>query len=70
MELISQIFFVITSVNIWKNKFKEGRDDIVLKKAGRTIILDDHLIRKVKDITIGTRQAGDVIDRRQIVNIA
>ena len=63
--------FIRTSVNNWKNKFKEGRDgDVVLKKVGRPNILDDHLIRKVKDIAIGTRQAGGVINRRQILNIA
>ena len=28
------------------------------------------MIRKVKDIAIGTRQAGAVINRRQILNIA
>ena len=32
--------------------------------------MDDHLIRKVKDIAIGTRQAGGVFNRRQILNIA
>ena len=32
--------------------------------------MDDKLIKKVKDIAIGTRQAGGVINRRQIVNIA
>ena len=37
---------------------------------GRPNILDDHLIRKVKDIAIETRQAGGVIDRRLILNIA
>ena len=32
--------------------------------------MDDHLIRKVKDIAIGTRQVGGVINRRQILKIA
>ena len=63
--------FIRTSVNNWKNKFKRSRDgDVVLKKVGRTNILDDHLIQKVKDITTGTRQAGGVINRKQILNIA
>ena len=62
--------FIRTSVNNWKNKFKWGRDVAVLKKVGRPNILDDHLIRKVMDIAIGTRQAGGVINRKQIVNIA
>ena len=32
--------------------------------------MDDHLIRKVKDIEIGTRKTGGVINRRQTLNIA
>jgi len=62
--------FIRTSVNNWKNKFKGGRNDVVFKKVGRPNILDDHLLRKVKDVAIGTRQAGGVINRRQIINIA
>ena len=56
----------------WKNKSKGGEcdGDVVLKKVDRSNILGDHLIRKVKDIAIGTRQAGGVINRRQILNIA
>ena len=60
-----------TSVNNCKNKFKEDRDgDVVLKKVGRPNVLDDHLIRKVKNIAIWTRQAGGVINTKQIFNIA
>ena len=62
--------FIRTSVNNWKNKCKTGGDTFVFKKAGRPNLLDDNLIRKVKDIAIETRQAGGVINRRQIVNIA
>ena len=40
----------------------------MLLKVGRPNILDHHLICKVKDIAIGTRQAGVVINKRQIVN--
>ena len=44
--------------------------DVVLKKVGRPNVLDDHLIRKVKNIAMGTRQAGGVINRKQTFNIA
>ena len=44
--------------------------DVVLKKVGRPNVLDDHLIRKVKNVAMGTRQAGGVINRKQIFNIA
>ena len=63
--------FIRTSVNNWKNKFKGSHDgDVALKKVGRPNILDDHLIRKVKDNATGTRQASGVVNRREILNIA
>ena len=62
--------FIRTSVNNRKNKCKTGDDNFVFKKVGRTNLLEDNLIKKVKDIAIGTHQAGGVINRRQIVNIA
>ena len=42
----------------------------MFKKAGRPNLLDSNLIKKVKDIAIGTRTARGVINRRQILNIA
>ena len=42
----------------------------MFKKAGRPNLLNENLIRKVKDIAIGTRAAGGVINRKQIINIA
>ena len=57
-------------MNNWKNKCKTGGDNFVFKKVGRPNLLDDNLIKKVKDIAIGTRQAGGVINTRQVVNIA
>ena len=62
--------FIRTSVNNWKNKCKTGGDNFVFKKVGRPNLLDDNLIKKVKDIAIGTRQASGVINRRGIVNRA
>lgn len=58
-----------TSVNNWKKKCNTG-EDVVFKKPGRPNLLNQSLIKKVKDIAIGTRQAGGVINRRQILNIA
>ena len=51
-----------TSVNNWKNKYKFGGDNFVFKTVGRANLLDDNLTKKVKDIEIGTRQAGRVIN--------
>ena len=59
--------FIRTSVNNWKNKCKTGGDNFVFKKVGRPNLLVDHLIKKVEDIAIGIRQAGGVINGRQII---
>ena len=56
-----------TTVNSWKAKSKNKS---VFNKAGRPNILNENLIKKVKDITIGTRAAGGVINRKQILNTA
>ena len=53
-------------MNNWKNKCKTGIDNFVFKKEGRPNVLDDNLIKKVENIAIGTRQAGGVINRRQL----
>ena len=52
-----------------EEKCKTGGDNFVFKKVGRPNLLHDNLIKKVKDIAIRTRQAGGVINKRQIVNI-
>ena len=57
-----------TTVNSWKAKSKVANP--TFKKAGRPNLLDETLLKKVKDIAIGTRPAGGVINRKQILNIA
>ena len=59
-----------TTVNSGKTKFKDtSTGNISFKKAGRPNLLNDNLIKKVKDIAIGTRAAGGAINRKQIINI-
>ena len=57
-----------TMVNSYKTKCKVASP--TFKKAGRPNLLDETLPKKVKDIAIGTRAAGGVINRKQILNIA
>ena len=57
-----------TTVNSWKAKCKVANP--IFKKAGRPNLLDETLLKKVQDIAIGTRAAGGVINRKQILNIA
>ena len=42
---------------------------LTFKKAGRPNLLDETLLKNVKDIAIGTRAASGVINRKQILNI-
>ena len=57
-----------TTVNSWKAKSK---NESVFNKAGRPNILGESLIKKlIIDRAIGTRTAGGVINRKQILNIA
>ena len=60
--------FKRTTVNSWKNKFKNN-ENVVVKTVGRPNILDDRLLKKVKDIAIGTRRTAGVINRRQLISI-
>ena len=57
-----------TTVNSWKAKCKVA--DPTFKKAERPNLLDKTLLKKVKHIAIGTRTAGGVMNRKQILNIA
>ena len=65
----SAIQFNRTSVNCWKDKSKSCSDDGDYRKAGRTNILNDALLVKVKDIALGTRMTGGVINSKQLTNI-
>ena len=57
-----------TTVNPWKAKGEIANP--TFKKAERPNLLDKTLLKKVKDIAIGTRAAGGVINRKQILNVA
>ena len=57
-----------TTVNSWKTKCKVANP--TFKKAERPNLLNETLLKKVKDIVIGTRTAGGVLNRKHILNIA
>ena len=61
--------FIKTTVNTWKKKCNDG-DWTVMKRVGRANLLDSGMLKKVKDIALGTRMAGGVISRRQLISIA
>ena len=61
--------FIRTTVNTWKKKCNDG-DWTVIKRIGILNLLDSGMLKKIKDITLGTRMAGGVINRRQPISIA
>ena len=59
-----------TTVNNWKKRFAAGAEgNVAFRKCSRPNLLNDHL-KKVKGIVMGTRLAGGVINRRQVMCIA
>ena len=58
-----------TSVNSWKSKIKDKKENSLAKRSGRPNLLSDDLLKKTKDIIIGTRIAGTVISRRMVIAI-
>ena len=44
-------------------------DWTIIKRIGRPNLLDSGMLKKVKDIALGTRMAGGVINRRQLISI-
>ena len=67
-EKYPTIQFHRTSANYWKDKSKSRSDDGDYKKVGRSKMLDDALLVKVKDTTLGTLMSGGVINRQQLIN--
>ena len=61
--------FIRTTVNTWKKKCNNS-DWTVIKRIGRPSPLDSDMLKKVKDIALGTRMAGAVINRCQLISIA
>ena len=55
------------SVNTWKTKCKNTKENTLAKKSGRSSLLSDELLQKTKDIVLGTRTAGTVISRRMVI---
>ena len=57
-----------TTVNPSTAKWKVANP--TFKKAGRPSLVDETLLKKVKDIPIGRRVADETINRKQTLNIA
>ena len=61
--------FKQTSINSWKISFKKNRNIQNLKKIGRPNLFSEELLKKTKDVIIGSRLAGTLISRRMVIVI-
>ena len=55
--------FVRASVNSWKEKAEkyENQNDAIMHKIGRSNLVEDKLLTKVKDVVTRVRMAGGAI---------
>ena len=61
--------FKRTSINSWKALFKNTGNSQNLKKTGRPNLLLEELLKRTKDVIIGSRLASTVISRRMAIAI-
>ena len=61
--------FKRTSINSWKALFKNNGNSQNLKKTGRPNLLSEELLKRTKDVIIGSRLASTVISRRMTIAI-
>ena len=59
--------FIRTTVNTWKKNCNDG-DWTLINRIGRPNLLDSGMLKKVKDIALGARISGGIINR--LINIA
>ena len=57
------------SISSWKASFKNNGNSQNLKKIGRPNLLSEELLKRTKDVIIGSRLAGTVISRRMVIAI-
>ena len=59
--------FKHTSISSWKASFKNNGNSQNLKKIGRPNLLSEELLKRTKDVTIGSRLENTVISRRMVI---
>ena len=58
-----------TSINSWKALFKNNGNSQDLKKIGWPNLLSEDMLKRTKDVIIGSRLASTVISRRMVIAI-
>ena len=61
--------FQQTSINSWKASFKNNENSQNLKKIGRPNLLPEELLKRTKNVIIGSHLASTVISRRMVIAI-
>ena len=64
--------FIRTSVNDWKKNIEKDKNDnnaTVQRRQGKSNLLDDGFLVRVKDVVTGVRMAGGVISRKMVTAI-
>ena len=58
-----------TSINSWKTLLKKREDNQTFNKKGRPNLLSETLLKKTKDVIVGSRLAAIEISRKMIIAI-
>ena len=61
--------FKCTSINSWKTLLKKSGDSQAFNKKGRVSLLCETLLKKTKDVIVGSQHAGTVISKRVVITI-
>ena len=61
--------FKRTSINFWNASIKNNGNSQNLKKIGRPNLLSEELLKRTKNVIIGSRLAGTAISRRMVIAI-
>ena len=62
-----------TTVNGWKESCKKKKNDqpiAPIQRKGRPNLVDDEMLKKMKDVIVGSRLAGTAISRKMVIVIA
>ena len=62
-----------TTVNGWKESCKKKKNNqpiAPIQRKGRPNLVDDEMLKKIKDIIVGSRLAGTAISRKMVIAIA
>ena len=57
----------------WKESCKKKKNDqstVPIQRKGRPNLVDDEMLKKIKDIIVGSRLAGTAISRKMVIVIA